>query len=218
VEAGKPAFDDVSEPERVAAAASKLSLTHVVITSVTRDDLPDVGASVFADTVEAVRDALPGATIEVLTPDFCGLTKAIDTVLASRPDVFNHNIETVSSLYKTVRPQAIYQRSLEILAYAKTSAPEKFVKSGLMLGLGETFDEVVAVMTDLAWAGVDILTCGQYLKPAKKNLPVVEYVTPQKFDEIKKIGDSIGFAATFAGPYVRSSYHAAELFKKAKTS
>lgn len=224
VETGKP--DDqaassarlIPEPERVAATALKLSLKHVVITSVTRDDLPDGGASVFAATVMAVREKLPDVTIEVLTPDFQNSKKAIDTVLKSRPDVFNHNIETVPTLYKTVRPQAIYEQSLEILSYAKNKTPEIFVKSGLMLGLSETEKEVVAVMTDLSKAGVDILTIGQYLQPTKKNLPVVEYIPPQKFEDYKIIGDALGFIATFAGPYVRSSYHAARIFRRAKTA
>ena len=205
---------DSGEPHRVASAAFKLSLQHVVITSVTRDDLPDGGAAHFAETVGAVRSALPQATIEVLTPDFLGNTGAIDQVLKSSPDVFNHNIETVPALYKTVRPQAIYERSLEVLRYAKLMAPSKVTKSGLMLGLGESFDEIKKVMEDLTVAGIDILTVGQYLQPTKSNLKVKEYIRPEVFEEIKEIGEKIGFKAVFAGPYVRSSYHAGKVFEK----
>ena len=205
---------DSGEPHRVASAALKLSLQHVVITSVTRDDLPDGGAAHFAETVNAVRDALPNATIEVLTPDFLGNTGAVDKVIKSSPDVFNHNIETVPSLYQTVRPQAIYERSVEVLKYAKLMAPSKVTKSGLMLGLGESFDEIKKVMEDLTVAGIDILTVGQYLQPTKSNLEVKEYIRPEVFEEIKEIGEKIGFKAVFAGPYVRSSYHAGKVFEK----
>lgn len=216
VSPGSPSPPDNDEPFRVAEAAKKLSLKHVVITSVTRDDLPDGGAGRFAKTVNAIRAELPNATVEVLTPDFAGDKGSIELVLNSQPDIFNHNIETVPTLYKKVRPQALFERSLEVLRYAKEVSPSKITKSGLMLGFGETFDEVIKVMDDLFCAGVDIVTVGQYLQPTKNNLPVTEYIGPETFSRIKDVGEKIGFKAVFAGPYVRSSYHAGEVFRKVR--
>ncbi|HCL81702.1 MAG TPA: lipoyl synthase, partial [Nitrospiraceae bacterium] len=174
VRSDAPAQPDINEPERVADAALELGLRYAVITSVTRDDLPDGGASQFAETIRAVRRKLPDAKIEVLTPDFKGDANALKIVLDAAPDVFNHNVETVKRLYDTVRPQADYECSLNVLKNAKAMAPNIKTKSGLMLGLGETIDEVTALFKDLIGAGCDFLTVGQYLRPTKKNLPVVE--------------------------------------------
>ena len=196
---------DMSEPEKVAKAAQKLGLKHVVITSVTRDDLPDGGAEHFARTIPAVRKVLPSATIEVLTPDFQGNIAALNTVLSALPDVFNHNVETVPRLYLDIRPQANYQRSLKILAQAAASGI--LTKSGLMLGLGETAEEIKTVFQDLKDHGVKIVTLGQYLAPAKEHYPVQEFIHPDKFIEYKNYGEKeLGLKAVFAGPFVRSSY------------
>jgi len=197
------------EAPRVAEAADRLGLRHVVITSVTRDDLPDGGASHFAATIAFVRARLSEATIEVLTPDFGGSIDALDAVLAARPDVFNHNIETVRRLYTQVRPQADYRRSLVVLAYAAEHGA--CTKSGLMVGLGETDAEIVAAMSDLRQAGCQILTLGQYLQPTSDHLPVSRYVEPAQFEAWRREGLAMGFAAVHAGPFVRSSYRAAEL-------
>ncbi len=207
-----PAHPAPDEPERVALAARDLALKHVVITSVTRDDLADGGALHFADTVSAVRGMLPEAKIEVLTPDFKGNIDALRTVLDSRPDVFNHNVETVPRLYPFVRPQAEYHRSLRILREARELVPEIRTKSGLMVGLGETFGEVVSVMEDLRSTGCDYLTVGQYLRPSRRNLPVVEYVTPDIFERYREIGFSIGFRGVASAPLARSSMNAEEMF------
>jgi len=204
---------DPAEPENVARAAAELKLSHVVITSVTRDDLEDGGAVHFAKTVEAVRDALPEASIEVLTPDFLGKTEDINTVIVSAPDVYNHNMETVPELYKKVRPAASYKRSLSLLELVKQTAPSMLTKSGIMLGLGETEEQVGRVMDDLANIGCDALTIGQYLRPALNALPVAEYVRPEVFERLKDLGESKGIKHVFSGPYVRSSYHAGEVFK-----
>ncbi|MFH1428377.1 MAG: lipoyl synthase [Candidatus Margulisiibacteriota bacterium] len=215
---------DPNEPEQVAKAAYELKLKHVVVTSVTRDDLPDEGAGQFADTIKAIRAKLPEATVEVLTPDFNGNTDLLDIVLTSVPDVFNHNVETVPRLYPEIRPQADYQQSLGVLRYAAKgglqSAPTigtasgVTTKSGLMLGLGETKDEVVAVLRDLYACGVDIVTIGQYLAPSPKHAKVVEYIHPDQFEEYKTIGEKLGIKQVFAGPLVRSSYRAEEVFIK----
>jgi lipoic acid synthetase len=207
-----PGPPEADEPERVARTARDMGLTYVVVTSVTRDDLPDGGASHFAKTVMALRHLLPEARIEVLTPDFQGNMRALKTVLDSGPDVFNHNIETVPRLYPVVRAQADYQRSLKVLASAKNMAPLRNTKSGLMVGLGETFDEVVAVMRDIRTAGCDFLTIGQYLRPSKINLPVKEYVVPETFDTYREIALSLGFTAVASSPLVRSSMNAEEMF------
>lgn len=203
---------DADEPGKVALAARDMDLKYVVITSVTRDDLPDGGAHHFSKTVRALREVLPAAKVEVLTPDFRGDTTALETVLTSRPDVFNHNIETVPRLYSSVRPQADYRRSLGVLAAAKELAPSVRSKSGFMVGLGETGEEVLALMRDILSTGCDYLTIGQYLRPSKRNLPVVEYVTPERFAEYKEAALSIGFRGVASSPLVRSSMDAEEMF------
>jgi lipoic acid synthetase len=215
VATARPEPVDADEPERVAAAAAAMGLTHVVVTSVTRDDLADGGAPHFAATIATLRTRTPLATVEVLTPDFGGDVGAIDTVIDAAPDVYNHNVETVSRLYPAVRPQAVYARSLALIRRVADRAPTITTKSGIMVGLGETADEVRATMTDLKRAGCDVVTIGQYLQPTRKNLPVAEYVAPEVFDEYRRIGEEeIGLATVFAAPYVRSSYHAGELLKK----
>ncbi|MBF0606478.1 MAG: lipoyl synthase [Candidatus Magnetobacterium sp. LHC-1] len=200
-----------SEPERVAQAAQSMGLRHVVITSVTRDDLDDGGARHFARTVLAVRACLPDATIEVLTPDFKGDTEALKTVLDAAPDVFNHNVETVPSLYPVVRPQAQYRRSLRMLEAARELCPQMKTKSGLMLGLGESIDECIDVLRDIAATGCNFMTIGQYLRPGKDNLPVVEYVHPDVFDRLRDSAMTMGFEFVASAPLVRSSYNAEEM-------
>jgi lipoic acid synthetase len=207
---GMGGFSD--EPERVAKAAKEMGLKYVVITSVTRDDLKDGGASHFAETVQAVRRYLPDTKIELLTPDFKGDYNALKTVMDSRPDVFNHNIETVPRLYRYVRPQADYIRSLNVLLNAKAIAPDINTKSGLMVGLGETFNEVARVLKNLRDVGCDTVTIGQYLRPSKKNLPVVEYIRPEIFNEYKGIALELGFKYAASSPLVRSSMNADEMF------
>jgi lipoic acid synthetase len=188
-----------------------MGLRYVVITSVTRDDLPDGGAAHFAATIQAVRDALPEAKVEVLTPDFLGSDEALGIVLDARPDVFNHNIETVRRLYPVVRPQADYGRSLDLLRRATQAAPHIATKSGLMLGLGETVDEVVAALRDLREAACGMVTIGQYLRPSKKHLPVVEYIRPERFDALAQIAFEQGFESVASAPLVRSSMNAEEM-------
>ncbi|MHB9058686.1 MAG: lipoyl synthase [Bacillota bacterium] len=200
---------DPDEPVHVAEAARRLGLEHVVITSVTRDDLPDGGAGTFAACIREVRRLTPGTTIEVLVPDFRGDRAALERVLAAAPDVFNHNIETVPRLYSKVRPQADYRRSLDVLAAA--SAAGLTVKSGLMLGLGETPAEVETVLQDLRRAGCHLVTIGQYLRPSSHQLPVTRFVPPEEFAELEKKASALGFAGVAAGPLVRSSYRAAEM-------
>lgn len=211
VESRPPAPLDADEPRRVAVAASRMGLKHVVITSVTRDDLPDGGASHFVAVIQAVRRALPEAAIEVLTSDFGGDLTAVDLVAQALPDVFNHNVETVPRLYAEVRPEADYERSLGVLRRVAESGLEVPVKSGLMLGLGETVAEVHAVMDDLRDAGVSMLTLGQYLRPSPRHLPVVEFVEPAVFGELAREAYRKGFAAVASAPFVRSSYHAGEM-------
>jgi lipoic acid synthetase len=205
-----PVADD--EPEKVAEAAYEMGLRYVVITSVTRDDLPDGGAAHFARTVRAVRKRLVHARIEVLTPDFKGNSEAVRTVLGAAPDVFNHNIETIRRLYGTVRPAADYDRSLSVLRQAKAIAPEIYTKSGLMLGLGETIEEVEALLADLRHAGCDFVTIGQYLRPTRNNLPVVEYVRPGVFEGLRIKALEMGFKYAASGPLVRSSMNAEEMY------
>lgn len=207
-----PELPDKDEPERVARAARDMGLKYVVITSVTRDDLRDGGASQFAGTVLSVKKLLPEARIEVLTPDFRGDANALRTVLDSGPDVFNHNVETVPRLYPVVRPQADYKQSLRMLGNARDMASHLTIKSGLMVGLGESKDEVAAVMEDIRSAGCDFLTVGQYLRPSKKHLPVVEYVLPETFDRYRELALGIGFKAVASAPLVRSSMNAEEMF------
>jgi len=210
----RPPAPDPDEPRRVARAAAELGLKHAVITSVTRDDLEDGGASHFARTVRALRDVNPEITVEVLIPDFQGSGEALKIVMDSGPDILNHNLETVPRLYPEVRPQAVYSRSIELLKAAKALAPEKFTKSGLMLGMGEEKVEILGVMADLRQVSCDLLTLGQYLRPSGKHHPVARYVPPEEFDELKVEGEKMGFKAVFSAPLVRSSFHAAEIFKK----
>jgi lipoic acid synthetase len=207
---GTPDSLAADEPERVAEAAHRLGLKHVVITSVTRDDLPDGGADHFYRCVVAVR-ARTGAAVEVLTPDFLGDTAAIERVLASRPDVFNHNTETVPRFYRKVRGRAEYQRSLDLLAHIKRRVPEMTTKSGLMLGLGETRQELLETLGDLRSVRCDMLTLGQYLTPTLKHVPVARYLPPEEFDELGVLARSLGFKHVASGPFVRSSYHADEM-------
>jgi len=215
-----PLRDD--EPEAVAEACVRLHLKHVVITSVTRDDLADGGANHFARTIRAVRERLPRAVIEVLTPDFQGSEVALDTVLDARPDIFNHNVETVPRLYAEVRPQAHYRRSLDVIAYAhrrseaagSEGGARLYTKSGLMVGLGETADEVSGVMRDLREAGCDILTIGQYLAPSAAHRPITRFVEPAEFEAWEAEARALGFAAVAAGPFVRSSYRAERVFQE----
>lgn len=213
VETRRPSPLDPEEPSRVAEAASRLGLRHVVITSVTRDDLPDGGAAHFAETIRSVRRAVDGVAIEVLTSDFKGDLDAVDTVVSAGPDVFNHNVETVPRLYPDVRPQAVYARSLSVLAHVAASHAHMPVKSGLMLGLGETVGEVESVMDDLLGAGVDMLTLGQYLRPSLEHLPVVEFVDPSVFAHLSRVAYRKGFGSVASAPFVRSSYHAAEMVR-----
>jgi lipoyl synthase len=199
---------DPDEPANVARAAAGWKLRYVVITSVNRDDLPDGGSRHFSETVHEVRKALPRARVEVLTPDFCGNLDAVARVLDAGPHVFNHNMETISRLYRRVRPQANYQQSLDVLRFAKTYRQEVLTKSGLMAGLGEDPREVEQLLRDLRGANVDVATIGQYLQPTRRNLPVASYVTPAQFDSYREYGLSIGFKMVFSGPLVRSSYMA----------
>lgn len=210
VQKGAPLAVDYDEPRRVAEACAALGLKFAVITSVNRDDRKDGGAELFALTIRAVRDRVPGCGVEVLVPDFQGSHAAMDIVLEASPDVLNHNTETVPRLYRQVRLGARYERSLDMLAYAKSSRPGIPVKSGLMLGLGETIDEVLGVMRDLRASGVDILTLGQYLRPSPKHLPILRYVSLDEFADLKKRGYEMGFGHVESGPLVRSSYHAAD--------
>ncbi|MBI4699186.1 MAG: lipoyl synthase [Nitrospirae bacterium] len=213
VESSKPLPVDPNEPERVADAALSLGLKFVVITSVTRDDLPDGGAGHFAGTIHAVRDKLRSARIEVLTPDFRGDIEAVKIVLEAGPDVFNHNVETVPRLYSTVRPMADYLTSINILKSAKKLYPGIKTKSGVMLGLGEKEPEVLSVMKDLRDAECDFLTIGQYLQPRRNNMPVVEYIKPEIFEQYKAAGLEMGFTAVASSPLTRSSMDAGEMFE-----
>jgi lipoyl synthase len=210
VQKGAPLEVDYDEPRRVAEAVAAMGLRFAVITSVNRDDRADGGAALFALTIRAIRERVPGCGVEVLVPDFQGSHAAMDVVMEASPDVLNHNTETVPRLYRQVRLGARYERSLDMLAYAGQIAPDVPVKSGLMLGLGETTEEVLSVMRDLRAHGVDILTLGQYLRPSPKHLPIVRYVPPSEFDELRRAGEAMGFDHVEAGPLVRSSYHAAE--------
>ncbi|MBS0266991.1 MAG: lipoyl synthase [Planctomycetes bacterium] len=207
---GKTEVLEADEPERVAEAAERLGLKYVVITSVTRDDLPDGGADHFYRSVLAVRERT-GAQVEVLTPDFLGNRAAIERVIEARPDVFNHNTETVPRLYHRVRRNANYRRTLDLLKQVKESAPQMTTKSGLMLGLGETVEELMEVLADLRDVGCDILTLGQYLQPSLAHLPVERFVPPEEFDKLGDLARQMGFSLVASGPFVRSSYHAGEM-------
>jgi lipoic acid synthetase len=206
VTTGRPNGLDTKEPGRVAAAAATLRLRHVVVTSVNRDDLDDGGAAVFAEVVAALH--AQGQSVEVLTPDFQGSVPAIDRVAVAGPEIFGHNVETVPRLYRAMRPQADYRRSLDLLERAKAVRPELLTKSGLMVGVGETAEEVLAVLRDLRAVGCDVVTIGQYLAPGVAYHPVVEYVAPHRFDEYREAGDALGFLAVASAPFVRSSYNA----------
>ncbi|HLW71723.1 MAG TPA: lipoyl synthase [Candidatus Binataceae bacterium] len=203
---------DPDEPRRIGEAVARLGLQHVVVTSVDRDDLADGGAAHFAATAHAIKAATPGARVEVLVPDFKGAHASVETVVAAPVDIYNHNIETVPSLYRKCRPGGRYELSLEVLAYAKAAAHGRalLTKAGVMLGLGEERDELIQVLRDLRAAGCDILTLGQYLRPSPDHLPVVRYVPPAEFAELKAIGIALGFRHVESGPLVRSSYHAWE--------
>lgn len=218
VRTGKPGPLDASEPRRVADAVAALQLVHVVITSVDRDDLDDGGAAHFAATVAAIRQARPATSIEILTPDFLRKEGALETALAAAPDVFNHNVETVPSLYRSIRPGADYRHSLRLLARAKTLQPGVFTKSGIMLGLGERQEEVLAVMDDMRAASVDFLTIGQYLQPTRKHAAIDRFVTPEEFQSYRRIAAEKGFLLVASSPLTRSSYHAAEDFARLKAA
>ncbi|MCU1274268.1 MAG: lipoic acid synthetase [Bryobacterales bacterium] len=206
---------DPDEPHNVAEMAARMKLRYIVITSVNRDDLADGGSRHFAETVRQVRHALPDSRVEVLTPDFCGNFAAVAHVLDAGPHVFNHNMETIGRLYRRVRPQADYQQSLRVLDFAKTHRPEVLTKSGFMVGLGETDDEVRLLLRDLRAVNTDVATIGQYLQPTRRNLPVLEYVEPRQFDAYRDYGLSIGFKMVFSGPLVRSSYMADQVSEQA---
>jgi lipoic acid synthetase len=214
VEHGVPAPTDEAEPGRVAQAVKKMGLQYVVITSVTRDDLPDGGASSFAKTVRAIRSLNRKIKIEVLVPDFRGELSSLTMVLNEGPDVLNHNVESIPRLYAKVRPQADYERSLHLLKRSKDNYPHIPTKSGLMLGLGEIEEEVIELLKELRRVRCDFLTIGQYLQPRADRLPVVRYLPPEEFEEYKKIGEEMGFKSVASGPFVRSSFHAAEMFEK----
>jgi lipoyl synthase len=217
---GNPAKHDMrldpSEPANVARMAASMNLRYVVITSVNRDDLADGGSAHFAETVRQVRRALPEARVEVLTPDFCGDLDAVARVLEAEPHVFNHNMETVPRLYRRVRPQADYRQSLRVLAFAHEQSGGPLTKSGFMVGLGETEEEVHALLGDLRDAGTDVATIGQYLQPTRRNLPVDVYIEPQQFERYREFGLSLGFKMVFSGPLVRSSYMADAIHEEAR--
>jgi lipoic acid synthetase len=204
----QPKALDPTEPLRLAESVKRMGLNHVVITSVNRDDLPDGGASQFVACIQAVRQASPDTTIEVLIPDLCGNWDALATLLQSQPDVLNHNTETVPRLYRRVRPQGDYQRSLELLRRTRELTPWIYIKSGIMVGLGETDTEVQQVMADLRAVDCDILTIGQYLQPSTKHLSLVEFITPQQFETWRQLGEARGFLQVVSSPLTRSSYHA----------
>jgi len=213
VQKGPPLPVDYDEPQRVAEAVALMGLKFAVITSVNRDDREDGGAELFAMVIRAIRNRIPGCGVEVLVPDFQGRHESVETVMEAAPDVLNHNTETVPRLYRQVRLGARYERSLDVLAYAKRIAPATPTKSGLMLGLGEKPEEVLEVMRDLRASHVDILTVGQYLRPSPKHLPIVRYVSPEEFDDFRRAGQDMGFAHVESGPLVRSSYHASNAVK-----
>jgi lipoic acid synthetase len=218
VKTGMPGPLDAAEPDKVADATAKLGLKHVVVTSVDRDDLADGGAEHFAETIRAIRRRSPGTTIEVLTPDFLRKVGALEVVVEAKPDVFNHNLETVPSLYLTVRPGARYFHSVRLLQRVKELDPSMFTKSGIMVGLGEERNEVLAVMDDLRSADVDFLTIGQYLQPSRKHHEVVRYVTPDEFDGLKTVAYAKGFLMVASSPLTRSSHHAGEDFARLRTA
>ena len=213
VQRGDPVPLNESEPETVARAVSELKLRYVVLTSVTRDDLQDGGASHYANVIQTIRVENPGVKIEILIPDLKGDRSALALVLKERPDVLNHNVETVSRLYPQVRPQADYRRSLALLKWTKAVEPSMVTKSGFMLGLGETHEEVLNLLADLREAECDFLTIGQYLQPRSDRLPVVRYVPPEEFEDYRRIAQNMGFRDVASGPFVRSSFHASQMFE-----
>ena len=210
----RPPAPDPQEPQRIVDAVSALGLTHVVITSVTRDDLEDGGAAHFATTVRALKSSPSAIAVEVLIPDFQGSLESLKSVVDSGPDIVNHNVETVPRLYPEVRPQADYRRSLHLLKAVKEINPARVTKSGLMLGLGEQKDEILEVMHDLKEISCDLLTLGQYLQPSGRHHPVVRYIPPEEFEDLRSQGEKMGFKSVFSAPLVRSSFHAAEVFEK----
>ena len=214
---GRPPVYDTEEPDRVARAVAEMQLQHVVITSVDRDDLDDFGASIFAETIRRIHERLPTCSVEVLVPDFQGSEVSIRAVLDARPEIYNHNTETVPRLYKRARPGGRYERVLNIFRFAKRVAPEIPTKTGIILGLGETVEEVLGVMRDLREVDVDILTLGQYLRPSHDHLPLDRYYTPEEFRSLRDAGMTMGFAHVESGPLVRSSYHAWEQVKSMKS-
>lgn len=213
IEAGPSGPPDPDEPERVARAARRMNLKYVVVTSVTRDDLPDGGAGMFADTIQALKETIEGVKVEVLIPDFQGDEKALETVLRAGPNVLNHNVETVRRLYSKVRPEADYDRSLELIRRVKKISSDIPSKSGIMLGLGETIAEIQQTIRDLFQADCRILTLGQYLQPSRAHLPVARFVPPGEFEQLREFAIDTGITKVASGPFVRSSYHAGELYK-----
>ena len=213
VNSGKPSELNKNEPAIIASSAKKLGLKYIVLTSVTRDDIFDGGASHFADTIKEIKKEIPESKIEVLIPDLLGNINSLKTICDACPDVINHNMETVNALYNTIRPQAIYERSLKVLKNAKTLNNSLYTKSGFMLGLGEKKDDVFALIRDLKNANCDILTIGQYLRPSKDQTETVEFVKPEIFDLYREEAEKMGFLKVFSGPFVRSSYKAQEIFK-----
>lgn len=214
IKVGKPLTVDHEEPANVATVAKELGLKHVVVTSVARDDLADEGAGQFASTIQALHQELPEAIVEVLVPDFKGKRWCVQIVTDAKPEIFNHNVETVPRLQTIVRPQAKYERSLRVLSMAKELNPQIYTKSGVMLGLGETKEEVIGVLRDLRSIGVDAVTIGQYLRPTMRHLPVNEFIHPSVFKEYERIGNEMGFAFVASAPFVRSSYNAIEFSRK----
>jgi len=211
---GKPKPLEEDEPLRVASAALELGLEHVVVTSVNRDDLEHGGAHIFSATIREIRKQIPAATVEVLTPDFCGNWDAVYEIVEAKPDVYNHNMETVRRLYPRVRPRAIYERSLELLDRVKKQDPDILTKSGFMLGVGETDEEVGTLLRDLREVDCDIVTVGQYLQPLDRKMDVIDFIHPERFHEIQMRAKEMGFREAYAGPYVRSSYHAGEIYER----
>ncbi len=219
VRTGMPGALDTEEPQKVARAVAEMGLNHVVITSVDRDDLDDGGAQHFVEVIEAIREASPGTTVEILTPDFLRKPEAaVQSVIDARPDVFNHNLETVPRLYLKIRPGARYYHSLRLLERVKDRDPDAFTKSGIMVGLGETREEVMQVMDDMRSAGIDFLTIGQYLQPTRKHAAVERYVTPEEFKSYEAVARAKGFLMVSASPLTRSSHHAGEDFARLKVA
>ena len=208
VKTGRPLALDADEPGHVGDAVARMGIKHAVVTSVNRDELPDGGAAVFAETIAQIRRRSPGTTVEVLIPDFRGVVEALDAILEARPEVLAHNVETVERLYPRVRPQAAYPRSLEVLRRTKERAPDLVCKTGIMLGLGETEDEVLETLRDIRVQGTDVVTIGQYLRPSPVHLPIERYWTPAEFAALREAGMAMGFKHIESGPLVRSSYHA----------